>query len=1002
MVHADRPRHAIARFVSIHAFGRSVSTVALLLCTVVGLRSAMAEPSVVINEFVTTNILGLHDEDGSSEDWIELTNVGHQRVAIGGYALTDDENRPMRWRFPDLTIEPGTFVLVFASGKDRIGPELHASFKLGASGEQLTLRDANGTILDQVDTDGLLWDTSRGRRADAWQSWCFFYEPTPQAPNEAEACNGITDPPTIEPTGGPYDAGVTVTLRDPDTESVVRFTLDGSEPTTGSTLYTTPFAVDTTTVVRARAFASDRLPSSVATTLYLIDDETSLPVMSLATDPENLWDNETGIYAFGDGYDPDFPYFGANFWEGWERPVHIQFIDEDGRSGFGLDAGLKIHGGWSRALPQKSFRLILREGYGCPLLDYELFDDTEVHEFRRLILRNSGNEWSSTHLRDAVMHRLAKGADLGAQAYRPVVVYLNGVYWGIYNLREKQDEHYLRSHHGVDAEDVDLLEGRWEPVLGSSESYEELLTFIKVYPLGDETYFASVRSQVDTDNFATYCLFEIYCANRDWLDNNIRFWRLAHPGSRWRWLLYDLDFGLGWWHTAEFNSPAFAIDPDGEPGWNPPWSTLLLRSLIENDTFRRDFINRYADLLNTTFAADNVESLVDEMSGLIEAEMSRHMPRWGFTVEAWRDELDVMRAFIRRRPDAEREHLQDTFGLSETYTLNLSVDPPGSGRIDLAAVSVESDYAGQYFVGNPVALTAVPAVGHRFARWSDESLPAIASVTIDPSNSYGVVAEFEAVTGPDLSVVINEINYNSSTQFDPDDWIELHNSGAVTVDLSGWVFRDGDDDHSFVFPSGVVLEPGGSAVLCRRLVEFRAHFPHVNAAYGDMTFGLNRDGERLRLWDAAGRLIDSVRYRRDGAWPARADGNGPTLELRDPDLDNAIPGSWGASALHGTPGAPNSLLYTMQGAPTELVLLSAGPNPFAAATTCRFGLADVAPVRLAVYDVAGREIETLLDEEMGPGWFAEIWRPTSLANGVYFLRLTSGNTSLTHKVIILR
>ena len=482
-------------------------------------------------------------------------------------------------------------------------PRLHTNFKIKSSGEVLLLSDSLGNILDSINTGTIPPDISFGRQPDGTNSWYYFDQATPESSNITIGYTGIVPEPQYSQTGGFYQGNVVVSLSDSLPGAEIRYTTDGSEPTDSASLFINDITFTQTTVVRARAFSTNMIPSRTITNTYFINESFHLPLISISTNPENLWDYNTGIYVMGPNAEPNFPHFGANFWQDWERPIHIEFYETDGTQGFSIDAGVKIYGAWTRGLPQKSLAVFARGRYGYSEIDYQIFPDKLINQFQSIILRNSGNDWDNTMFRDAMMTGLVEDADIDIQAYRPSIVFLNGEFWGIHNVREKLNEHYLASNHGVDPDNVDYLELDGQIIEGDANHYEMLQNFLSTQNISNPSNYEYVKTQMNVDNFITYQVSQIYFDNTDWPGNNIKFWRPRLPNGSWRWLLYDTDFGFGLFDPTGYahNTLEFATEPNG-PGWpNPPWSTFMLRKLLENADFTNSFINRFCRFLKLLF-----------------------------------------------------------------------------------------------------------------------------------------------------------------------------------------------------------------------------------------------------------------------------------------------------------------------------------------------------------------------------------------------------------------
>lgn len=893
-------------------------------------------------------------------------------------------------------------------------PHLHTNFKLDRQGETLLLSSPGGLALDGTVTDSLPPDISKGRYPDGAATWHYYAEPSPEASNGPGGID-FAAAPQFTPEAGFYASPPWVTLSSETSPSIIRYTLDGAEPTESSILYSSPIPVDTTTVIRARAYAPGFLPSHIATRSFVVGEPTDLPVFSLTTDPPNLWDEEYGIYVLGNNASPHYPYYGANYWMDWERPLHVEYFEANGTPTVCQEMAVKIHGGFTRTYAQKALRIIADEDYGPSELPYRFFADKAIASFKRLILRNAGNDWCLAHLRDGLQQRLAGPTGVGYQAFAPARVYLNGAYWGIHNTRERIDARYLADNYGADPDAVDLLRDQNVVVEGTAAHYLAMLDYIETHGLGENNHFDYVATQMDVANYGTYYLTRIFFANTDWPCGNVRYWRPAISGGRWRWILQDMDWGLGinvgQWH----NTLEFALDPSG-PEWpNPPWSTFLMRNLLENEAYRYEFINRYADHLNSTFRPDVTLPVAEAMMADIASEIPEHMTRWGFDPAVWDQETAEVLTFLQERPAIARQHLREYFGLTGTYELSLDITPSGAGAICLTALRIEDTWSGTYFLGAPMELKAVPEAGYAFSGWSDPTLPDQPDITIDPQGHFALTAHFEIAAGASDAIVLNEINYHSRDNVDVGDWVELYNRGDVTMDVSDWLFKDEEDDHCFSIPRRTTLAPGDFIVLCQDTSSLRARFPNCERMFGDFDFGLSNGGECLRLFDTAGDLRDSLTYDDEPPWPPEPDGTGPTLELISPQLDNADPQAWAASMGYGTPGTVNSAM-TMSVFDPEgdsplpgrgLRLAQPVPTPGTAMPVIRLLLDRPRRVQVGIYDVTGRLVQDLADAVFEAGEHEFRWSELApggppLSPGIYFVHMRCEGYAATRKLVLVK
>lgn len=607
-------------------------------------------------------------------------------------------------------------------------------------------------------------------------------------------------PPVFSASGGyytePFDLALTTGLEN----AAVYYTLDGSEPTQASTRYSAPLAihnrageagvvseikevsprwtppageVNKVTVVRARVIDASGLQSPVVTNTFLVDAQKryTLPVISITTDPANFFDYKYGIYVMGALYD-QFAASGSalNPWErianytqrgeAWQRPIHIEYFDARGERGFSQDASARIHGAASRERSQKSLRIYAGCDGGCSdTFAYELFPGLSstatgapIREFTTFLLRNSGNDWEYTMFRDALAQSLVAHTRLDIQAYQPAVVFLNGEYWGIHNLRERLDQYYVASHYGIAAQDVVILADNDTELTveagqaGDEQHYADMLAFVKTHDMADPANYAYIQTLMDVENYIDYQIAEIFVDNRNWPHVNVNLWRKRTeafaPGApygqdgRWRWMVYDTDFSFGLTEGRQASAHNHLLNAIN-PGWHEA-SGLLFRSLLDNPQFKASFLRRFADQLNTSFLPRVVLEKIDRMQAAIEPEMPEHIRRWrgkDATLQGWHGSVDVMRYFAETRPQFVREHLIDYFGLGGTVEVRLETDP-GMGyiranTIDIAGgtpgVSDPGAWSGVYFRGMAVELTAVPYPGYRFERWEGPGAGAASS-----------------------------------------------------------------------------------------------------------------------------------------------------------------------------------------------------------------------------------------------------------------------------------
>lgn len=711
-------------------------------------------PAVQLNELLAANLSGVADGSGETPDWVELVSRADAEVDLEGWTLEDADGNT--WTFASLSLSPGEILLLWADGEDSqgdpdAGGEIHLSFKLSAEDAAIRLLAPDGCAVDEALPGRLYGDVSFGRAGDDPAAWEYFLEPTPGAENSTESRPGFAETPTLSPGAGFVDGAVEVTASSPEAGAIITLSTDGSAPAEDDTVYSGAVELSVASqpaVLRARAFVEGLWPSRIASATYASPEllEAGMYVVSLIADPEDLFSDERGIYAWGAAdYETSYPYFGANFWEDWERPVAVQIWDAAGELVADQDAGIAIHGGYTRAFDQKSFRLYARSAYGPGAFEGRFFETEEIDEFQTLVLQ-IGMDWCSTHLQEMTLPTLLRDEDgqllpsVDAVAWAPAQVWVNGEYWGYYNLRERMDGDWIQSHHGVDADAVDRVElgwthePNWELEQGSWDNFYALNDFVESSDLSDPDAWEAFDAMVDLDSLASAVVAEAWIGNTDWWYNNLRLWRPSAEDGQWRWMIYD--FGHGW----------TSMDYD-QIGYSVTWSGdgLPIADALENEAFRVRLANHAAELLNTSLEGDRAQATFDEMVAAVKPAMEDHFDRWcsGATPSFYTG-VTYARTFVKVREDLLREQVADALGLEGTAELGLAVEPEGAGRFQLTAVSVDAPFSGIFYRGVPVTVTAVPAEGWRFAGWSDEALGEAATLEIELDADASLTARFEA------------------------------------------------------------------------------------------------------------------------------------------------------------------------------------------------------------------------------------------------------------------
>ena len=898
---------------------------------------------------------------------------------------------------------------------------IHTNFKLSRGGEFLGLFDPDGNVVDTISFGSQRSNISFGRDSNSPTVWGYFNEPTPGSINGNIAFDFSPDP-DFSIRGGFYNGSQTIELSLEGSTASVYYTIDGTSPDKNSFLYTAPITLDSTTAIRASSIGDDEIPSVVITQTFFIDEPVNLPFISLVTDPDNLFSDERGIYITGtNGKRGSCDATIRNLNQDWERPVNLELYDKSGESCLNQIAGIKIFGGCSRTrFPIKSFSLFARSEYGKGSFQYQLFQDKEIYKFEAFILRSSADDQNLTMMRDAFAQGVQlEYMDIDNQAYRPAIVFINGVYWGIHNIREKINEHYIAGNYGAEPDDVNILQSNGSVVTGDAGEYRAMIDFVSNNNMNVSENYEYIKKKMDVRQYIDYQIANIYMAEHDWPGNNIKFWNansLQH--NKWRWITFDRD-GSFRINRIEIDALALATATDA-PGWpNPPWSTLLFRRMLTNEEFKNTFIQIFAYHMNTTFKTGRVYGVVDDFKARIEDEIPRHIERWGGkfdpdmneswhpapnfnSVEAWENNVAHFKEFARKRPSFAAQHVNQKFGLTGMVLLQIGIDNEADGMVKIYHKKIPDDgYSGNHFMDAPVVIRAVPYPGHEFSHWTysdpdGQKTIDEAEIEIILEGATTLTAHFSnriINNGPE--VLINEINYNSHDTSNPGDWVELINNTSDFIDLSGWELKDEDDDHVYLFREGTELAPYEYVVVCESMDDFAAIFPDVDNRIGDLGFKFSNGGEVIRLYDNNGNLIDSVLYDDTSPWPEAPDGNGPSLELIHPDLDNDLPGSWTASTNFGTPGSMN---HTITGLPFfkeessgEISLHNNYPNPVNTSTTISYTLDKPGNVQVRIVNILGEEVGTIVNCRQDAHTYSLDFDASKLPNGVYLYILQVDN-----------
>ena len=604
-----------------------------------------APQGLQISELMSANRSFVKGPYGSTWDWVELYNGSSENMNLKDYAFSKNPDDLNAYPLPDKTLAPGQYCVILLSDKSDSYPKGYHRLpvNLSADGESVYL-SRGGEVVDYAILPALPTDISYGRAAGSREFSCLI--PTPETVNGEQAA--ISANPQATTSQGTYETDVQVTLTG---SGNIYYTTDCTVPTQASNLYTGPISLSKTTVIRAISYEPGKLPSQIVDLTYVVKEGHSLPVVSMVTTPENLWDYNTGIYVEGPNASATSPHWGANYHQNWEKTATVSLFEKDG-TGFSEPCGISIFGAYSRALPMKAFDIAFRDSYGAGSLNYPLFGEKGLDSYESFILRCSGQDAQVARMRDVLMTSLvADQTTVAVQKYRPVVFYLNGEFWGVYYIREKANENYVAGNYNADPKDVSITE------FNGNTEYKKLVDYAHTHDLSVQEHYDYVCSQMDVDNYIDFMIAQMYIANTD--IDNIKFFKTDN--LKWTWLFYDTDLAFS---SSGYDTVKDYTHPSGTGGGRA-LSTKLINALLKNPEFKDKFIRRFAWQMNNIWSVENVTARINELEALIAQDMKRDCEKWGRGYTSWQGSVDFLRKFPAVRNEKLPAFVQSYFGLTD-------------------------------------------------------------------------------------------------------------------------------------------------------------------------------------------------------------------------------------------------------------------------------------------------------------------------------------------------
>lgn len=717
---------------------------------------------VVINEYSASNMTGPTDGFGNNSKWAELYNPGATDFSLDGYFLSDDEDELAKWAIPaGASVPAGGYSMIRFSKENTLsGAEIHPDFALTqCKNEWIILTDGSVVVDSLKIVNRTQADHSVSRTSDGAASWGICTTPTPNAANTG-VLQWYSAKPVLSVPAGFYTTAQNVTITTADAGATIYYTLDGTVPTAASTAYTGPVNIAATSVLRAIAINPDpNIPSSfVETNTYFINESHTIPVVSTCGDEITDFLNDVAAGAFTSNFDG-----------------HFEFFEKDGSLAAEGEGYYNKHGNDSWAYDQRGFDFVMKDQYGYNhAIDHQIFPQKNRDEFQRVMCKAAANDNYSfedgAHLRDALIHTISQLGDMrmDERTSRFVVVYVDGVYWGLYDIREKVDDADFTEHYYNQPEDQILFLKTWGGTWAEygDPTYAEwiaLRDYIITGDMTDPVQYEYVKSVYNTGSLIDYVVLNSYVVTSDWLNWNTGWWHgyvpeeLGGDKQKWRYIMWDND--ASWGHYINYTGIP-STDPDADP-CNPEslpdpggeGHVPILNALSQNEEFKQQYITRYIDLFNGILSCEQMQANLDSFVTVMTPEMDGQVTTWGGTTAGWMDNVNSLKAYIDDRCAAIAEGLIDCYDLEGPYDLTVYVDPPGAGQVKVNSEWVSPyPWTGTYFGGIATIFQANDFSGYDFDYWESTNHtfvnPDSLSDTLDLTMSDSIIAHFKEVLVP--------------------------------------------------------------------------------------------------------------------------------------------------------------------------------------------------------------------------------------------------------------
>lgn len=758
----------------------AVGCIAAVAAVITATAVIFTPPKIYISEICPTNsgkdqTTAVKDKEGNYCDWIEIYNPTDKDVSLSSFSLS--KNDGAEFSLGDNIVKAHSYTLVYCSknGVDRQDIP-HADISIGkVSKDKISLRyrgfECESITLPELDK-GVSY--SRDKNGEMYVS-----DPTPMAENAAET---IGDTPTFSKSAGSYESAFKLEIS-AGKDQTIYYTTDGTDPESSDTriAYTEPIEisdrkgdknvlsaydpmkiqldyresislpkdsdVDKGTVIRACAEGTSGKCGRTVTATYFVGvssaDHNDLPIISMTTDPDGLYNEKTGIYCLGDVYKEYDEQYPDHAWNGsipanynqrgkaWEKSCYIEYFDSEGNTLLSQDCGVRIQGGWSRADYQKSFRFYARSKYGKSSFENVFWSDNTdkngdlITSCKTFVLRNGGNDANYCKFKDTMTQKMVAEKNADTQKGTACVLFIDGEYWGLYTLQTDYSEEYFSDKYGVSEDNVVMYKNE-ELSIGEEQDealFTEMCEFISSNDMSVDANYKKACTMLDMDNFADYIATEFYIFNDDWPQNNYACWRTRtfeqgneYGDCRWRFVLFDTESSANHYNEKNDLKNMFAYlreHSDTKLGG-------VITSLLENKTFQQKFVSAICQTGSVNFAPDRYAEFLQSYKDVYYGELDNYFkrfPTWAKRKNATDPMLQRWQTFVETRYNKVMGYLEREFLLSERREVEISSEDFEKGTVEISGVTLETAYKGEYFDDCEITLTAKAIGDYHFDHW---------------------------------------------------------------------------------------------------------------------------------------------------------------------------------------------------------------------------------------------------------------------------------------------